>query len=322
MIDSILAAHFQLTVRCNLKCSFCGQSRGMAGLGTDEISVEQWLDFASQLRALSPEGKAPVITLWGGEPMLYGKFDLLAFELHKAGHPLHIVTNGTQIENSADTLCRLFDRIFISLDGMKDDHDAVRGSGVFDRVKENISLLKTRNGKLIFLCTVSDRHVDKAADIPLQMAELGCDEIVLQQLMYLSGREIEEYRRYSLLHFGRDYPELEAWRRDDDSVYRSKLENMLKVFEERSYPVKVVFTPHAYWFGENAKGCTKQLERIHIRHDGEVGFCTDYFGFSAGNALETPLAEILSSEKTRLFRKAAENCELPVCNHCPWRLQH
>ena len=321
MTPEIRAAHFQLTVRCNLKCSFCGQSRGMAGCAANEITAAQWLDYASQLRKLAPAEEKVTITLWGGEPMLYDDFCFLAEELHKAGHPLHIVTNGTEIQKASDVLCRCFDRIFISLDGMRDDHDARRGEGVFDKVRKNLELLRERNGKLIFLCTVSDRNVEKAALLPLQMAELGCDEVVLQQLMYFSSAEIEKYRRFSLENFGTDYPELTGWCRDDDASYRQKLNAMLREFEKTTYPISVKFTPHAYWFGMDSEGCQKQLERIHIRHDGELGFCTDYFGFSAGNVKNAPLIDLLTNERSSIFKSAARDHQLPVCDHCPWRLQ-
>lgn len=315
----LAAAHFQLTVRCNLNCTFCGQSRGMAGAAADEISVEEWLDYAAQLRNIT--STPPTLTLWGGEPMLYEKFNELAEKLHSAGHPLHTVTNATGIEGSADTLNRCFENIFISLDGMKTEHDAVRGKGVFDKVISNISLLRERVGKLTFLCTVSDANVRKIPELLPQMAQLGCDEIVLQQLMYLTRSEIEEYRKFSKEVFLVDYPELTGWQRDDDTSYRNLLNEMLSEIERIKYAVPVCFTPHAYWFSPDAEPCRKSEKRIHIRHDGEVGFCTDYFGFSAGNVRLSPLCDILNSERAHLFHEAVKQHKLPLCRHCPWRLQ-
>jgi MoaA/NifB/PqqE/SkfB family radical SAM enzyme len=319
MLPQIQAAHFQLTVRCNLSCSFCGQSRGMAGCASNEFSVDQWLDFASQLREISPV--VPTLTLWGGEPMLYGNFNELAVKLHDCGHQLNIVTNATQIEKSCDVLNNCFEKIFVSLDGLKEEHDAVRGSGVFDKVMENLKLLKDRKGKLVFLCTVSDVNVKKIPDLLPQMTELGSDEIVLQQLMYLTAGEIEDYRRFSQKSFKKDYPELANWQRDDDTQYRSQLNEMLGVIRDRKYNIPVVFTGHSYWFSPDAQPCRKSAERIHIRHDGEVGFCTDYFGFSAGNVKNNTIKEILSGEKAQAFYDAVKQDKLSVCRHCPWRLQ-
>ena len=111
MFRKIRSAHFQLTVRCNLSCSFCGQSRGMAGCAAGEMAPAKWLSFAEQLRDLC--GKPPTLTLWGGEPMLYSEFNYLAEQLSVLGHPLQTVTNGTMLANSAEVLSRLFDTVFI-----------------------------------------------------------------------------------------------------------------------------------------------------------------------------------------------------------------
>lgn len=318
----IKSAHFQLTVRCNLNCSFCGQSRGMAGAAADEITPEEWLKYAKELREInSSDNSVPAITLWGGEPMLYEDFSPLARELFSCGHKLDIVTNATRLEKNADTLNECFEHIFVSLDGMKDQHDAIRGEGVFDKVKENLKLIQNRRGKLIFLCTISDTNVDNASELPFQMAELGADAVVLQQLMYLNEDEISEYRTYSIEHFNCDYPELAGWKRNNDSSYREKLNITARKIKEYNYPIPVTFTPHAYWFDQNAKHCSCQEKRIHIRHDGNVGFCTDYFGFSAGNVKEKSLKEILSSPRAQLFHQAVNENKLPICDHCPWRLQ-
>ena len=315
-------AHFQLTVRCNLNCSFCGQSRGMAGKAVNEIEPEEWLRCAEELRSLGREsGVIPEITLWGGEPMLYEKFSFLAEKLSSCGHKLDIVTNATKLEEHYPALNRYFDHIFVSLDGMRDQHDAVRGKGVFDKVRKNLELISDRRGKLIFLCTVSDANVDIASELPFKMAELGADGVVLQQLMYLTKDEISEYRAFSREHFHCDYPELAGWEREDDEVYREKFAETLSKVRSTEYPIPVTVTPHAYWMHPEAEHCTCQEKRIHIRHDGNVGFCTDYFGFSAGNIKEKSLQEILSSPEAEIFHRAVKENRLAVCKHCPWRLQ-
>ena len=83
------------------------------------------------------------------------------------------------------------------------------------------------------------------------------------------------------------------------------------------------FTGHVYpRLNDEAPPCEAPFCRVHIRHDGAVGFCTDYFGFSAGNITERPLEEIFRGERAELFRAAVRENALPTCRHCPWRLQH
>ena len=316
MRHPVKAVHFQLTGRCNLACSFCGQNKGMLGTGREELPVGFWLRCAEET-----EPDAPV-TFWGGEPLLYAGFEELADRRSASRHPLEIVTNGTLAGRHAETLCRRFPRIFISVDGPRELHDAVRGKGVFDRVRASLEKLRERRGRLVFLTTVSDANVGRMAELPELLAPLGPDEIILQQLMYLTGAEIAAYRNYSRTHFGCDYPELEAWRRDDDAAYLARLKEQTALVRQRRHPVKVTVTGHRYpSLPADTPPCQAPGCRLHIRHDGEVGFCTDYFGFSIGNAQRHPLPELIEGERAGLWRKAIQDKALPVCDHCAWRLQ-
>ena len=159
----IVSMHFQLTGRCNLKCIFCGQQNGMfEGKNREELPYEKWIAIAEEVRNL---GSRPEIILWGGEPLLYSRFDELAEHLHRMGFELGIVTNGTLADRHADLLNNAFKTIYISLDGNAEYHNRIRGNGVFEKVSDNLELLKKRNGHLVFLCTLADENASAATEI-------------------------------------------------------------------------------------------------------------------------------------------------------------
>ena len=294
----------------------------LASPGSEELSPEEWLRCAGELKcAAEHAGCRPEIMLWGGEPLLYPGFDLLAETLAGRDFSLGIVTNGTLLPRHADIVCKCLDRIFVSMDGGRADHDAMRGAGVYDRAVAGLAAIRKRRGKLTLLCTVSDLNVDRMAELPDPLLELGADEIVLQPLMYLAGAEIDDYRNFSKEVFQCDYPELTAWQREDDRDYRKRLAEGLAKLRERKFPVPVLFTPHCHPGEQPDFPCRLPLHHVHIRHDGAVGFCTDYFGFSAGNVREAPLWDIFSGERAERFRQAQAAGKLSVCRHCPWRLQ-
>ncbi len=323
MTPQLWSAHFQLTGRCNLACSFCGQSRGMLASRKGDLLPEVWLKAAAELKeSARAAGKQPEIMLWGGEPLLYEGFGALAEQLSNDGFRLGIVTNGTLLAEHASTLARTMDVINISLDGLREAHDRVRGEGVFDRVVAGLETIRKRKGKLVFLTTLSDANLGGAAELPNQLAPLGPDLIVLQQLMYFSPEEIATLRAGFQRNFGNDYPEIEAWERDDDREYLAKLRREVEIVKTTCYPIPIHFTGHACPWEEEAAPCEAPLNRVHIRHDGAVGFCTDYFGFSAGNITEAPLAEIFRNARAERFRQAVREGEVGTCRHCPWRLQH
>lgn len=313
----ITSIHFQLTGRCNLRCIFCGQQNGMFGerRGNSEIPPEKWIEIADSLRTVDPK---PQIILWGGEPLLYDRFDHLADHLHSAGFELGIITNGTLIDRHAELLNRCFSAIYISLDGDAPYHNRIRGKGVFEKVAANIALLKHRTGKLIFLSTLADENVESAPDLPDILGKQGPDLIHLQRLMYFSRAEIDAYRAWLRREFQTDDPTIEVWHREEDDEYRKKLESALSEVRRRAeagaYPCPVFINPHG---GESP--CLAPFRRPHIKYDGRVLFCTDFYGFDAGNILNTPLAEIFHGPKAEHYRREILAGRNPLCSHCSWK---
>lgn len=313
----ITSIHFQLTGRCNLRCIFCGQQNGMFDdrSRSRELPPEKWMEIAESLRASDPK---PQIILWGGEPLLYEQFDPLARHLHESGFELGVITNGTLIDRHAELLNRCFKAIYISLDGDAPYHNRIRGNGVFERVKANIGLLKERSGRLIFLSTLADENVDSAPELPRVLGALGPDLIHLQRLMYFTRAEINAYRDWLRSEFQSDDPTIEVWHREDDSDYRRKLENALAEVRRRAaageYPCPVFINPHG-----GGEHCLAPFRRVHIKYDGRVLFCTDFYGFDAGNVLDTPLQDLFLSEKADRYRRGIVAGRNPLCAHCSWK---
>ncbi len=313
----ISSIHFQLTGRCNLRCIFCGQQNGMFGecRKNQEIPPEKWIETADSLRALDPK---PQIVLWGGEPLLYDQFDPLARHLHDSGFELGVITNGTLIDRHADLLNRCFKAIYISLDGDAPYHNRIRGKGVFERTAKNIELLKNRTGRLIFLSTLADENVDTAPELPQILGKLGPDLIHLQRLMYFSRAEIDAYRAWLRWEFQTDDPTIEVWHREDDSDYRRKLESALIEVRRRAdagdYPCPVFINPHG-----GGEHCLAPFRRAHIKYDGRVLFCTDFYGFDAGNIRNASLTDIFYGKKAEHYRREIIAGNNPLCAHCSWK---
>lgn len=312
-------AHFQLTGRCNLKCAFCGQAKGMLACDpAKELPLAKWLSLADELKACAG-AETPKITLWGGEPLLWGDFDALARELSARKIELSVVTNGTLIDRHAQVLSECFAEIFVSVDGCGSIHDQSRGEGVFAKLEHHLPLLKNRCGELIFMTTVSDVNVKILPDLPLELAYLHPDRMILSQLMYVSQTDFDEYQQMARELDQPLYPELSAWIRGDDRQYLSDLKAALTIMANKTYPMPVVFTPHHY--PETAftgAVCPAMDHRVHIRHDGNVSFCTDYFGFQLGNVKQMSLRDIFYGETAQKIRDYCKLHRLPVCNHCPW----
>ena len=72
---------------CNLTCTGCGRIREYKSTISEMITVEQCL-------AAAEECGAPVVSICGGEPMIYPEIDRLVRELLDRGKHIYLCTNG------------------------------------------------------------------------------------------------------------------------------------------------------------------------------------------------------------------------------------
>ncbi len=150
-----------LTEACNLQCRMCdiGQrnarqqgaafsplTTAIAG-GDEDMTLGDWKRLLDDIAHMNGH---PLVLLTGTEPFLYhGIMELLEYGL-SCGINYHITTNGTLLQRYADQLVALCTkpdalRITISLDGIGDVHDGIRGvKGTFDRAIEGLQALNAR----------------------------------------------------------------------------------------------------------------------------------------------------------------------------------
>ncbi len=127
--------HITFSGRCNLECPFCLCRR--AAYRKRELTLDEWLEFIDELSALN----VFQIGIWGGEPFLLPDLRSIIDRIVAGRMRFHLITNGTCVD---DALLRHIaetgrcDFIQFSLDGQEEDHDAIRGSGVFQKALSSI----------------------------------------------------------------------------------------------------------------------------------------------------------------------------------------
>lgn len=156
---------------CNLRCEGCGRIREYRHVVNQRLSLKECLHSAQ-------ECDAPIVSICGGEPLLYPDLDYLVNGLISQGRHIYLCTNGLLIERWIDRLPRSSRLTWnIHLDGMEATHDAITGQpGTFQKVIENIQRLKQAgmrvttnttiyaqtdmNEILVLLDFLSELHVD------------------------------------------------------------------------------------------------------------------------------------------------------------------
>lgn len=186
MENNLQLLHFQITKSCNLRCPFCGQW-GNHGFFRNENGVEMTLsDWENVIEQLASFDKKPDVILWGGEPLVSPHFAEIVMLLKQYDFTLGIVTNGVFIDKYANILNTAFKTIYVSIDGGRELHDSIRGTGVFEKVTENLQLLQAER---VTIMTVFTPQLDVKP-----FAEKFKDyNIYLHDMIPFEGQKVEIY---------------------------------------------------------------------------------------------------------------------------------
>lgn len=284
--------HLQLTRRCNLHCTFCGQKHMES---PDALQLSEWLELLDRIHDYA---SGAVLVLWGGEPLAYPYFRDIVLYAEKLSFPLEVITNGTLADLHADLLRKYFRRIYLSVDGPERVHDAIRGKGVFAKIKENLAFLGRIEGELVMMSVMTPENLDFFESLPFG---LPADRVILHELIYLTEKECGGLPE----SFARE------WRRNAVSGYEEKLTRALSKLQKMKFPVPVEFQPHF-----QGGFCREPYRHLHVTAGGETFFCTDFTEDSLGNIREHSLQEIFEGEKAETFRRQGETL---FCSHCSWK---
>ncbi|MDP3696055.1 MAG: DUF5714 domain-containing protein [Desulfocapsaceae bacterium] len=161
---------FHLTDRCNLSCSHCLFAASPAKSRT---LPQTQLDMAAR-QAL--ELGCSLFYFTGGEPFLYPDFfPWLALFLSEnpQAHAV-ILTNGMLLKKNIPTLQGL-DRLHlqVSLDGLQQAHDSLRGTGTYQKLLNNLAALRQAEIPFTLSIAVSRANVADLAELVTLAATIG-----------------------------------------------------------------------------------------------------------------------------------------------------
>jgi len=170
-LPSLRYLQLHITEKCNLNCRHCY-------LG-DKGNAE--LPFSLAKKALdefSEFGLKVLIT--GGEPMLHSKFWEIIEYAGSLPVRIELLTNGTFLsEKNAERLAKHINGVQISLDGLKEGHEFMRGRKTFEKATSAIKNAK-KSGLAVSCATMI--HAKNFNEFPMLkklVEELNADEWLL-----------------------------------------------------------------------------------------------------------------------------------------------
>lgn len=292
-------AVWETTLKCNLRCSHCGSAAGDARV--NELSTKECFSLIEQLAEMGCRD----VSLMGGEPLVRKDWQSLGGAVKDLGMDLCMVSNGTLVPQNIDQIVGLGPKVVgISLDGMKDVHEKIRGKGTFDRTMKGVDLLLKNDIQTTLITTISQLNFN---DLP-KMAEMikgrGCNwqvQVAMPFGNFSRDLLISEEDFYAAAMF----------------IAKQRIDNK---FEEMP-----VIGAHCFGYfsrvlpGCKWSGCTAGISSLGITSDGGIVGCLSMGNdrFIEGNIRERSLKEIWEDPDAFAYNRKFTKKDLgKYCEKC------
>ena len=161
---SLRYLELQITDRCNLRCKHCY----IGDASSHELSADQFENILTEFGEM--QGLRVLIT--GGEPLLHSDFqtinDMLPrFMVRKVLFSNGLLITGMLLENIH------VDEIQISIDGLEQAHDSLRGKGSFRRAMDAIALCREKGVEVSVSTMVHKKNLDDIARMDTIFRDMG-----------------------------------------------------------------------------------------------------------------------------------------------------
>ena len=174
--SGILQIH--ATTRCNLACAHCYSSSSPGATATlPADAVCRLIEDAAQLGFR-------IVSLSGGEPLIYEGLDEIIATAVRCGARINLVSNGILIRSARyERHAGKFSVVALSLDGLAERHNTIRGSGKsFEQVKAASAALRAQGQAFGIIHTLCSESMDEIEEIAALASDWGASLLQLHPL--------------------------------------------------------------------------------------------------------------------------------------------
>jgi radical SAM/SPASM domain protein of ACGX system len=315
------AFQWHITDSCDQRCRHCYIFSENNHIKLKEMSWPEIQSvFQNCLQMCSQANRVPYFYITGGDPILHSRFwDLM--ELFKSkkiafsilGNPFHLT----------DDVCRRLkdcgcERYQLSIDGLRETHDAIRKPGSFDTTLEKISCLRNAGIRCAIMTTVSGTNIAEIPEIVDLVVEHKADIFAFARYCPTSfekSTHISPEQYHDLLDVL--WQKFELYKDSGTSFNLKDHLWTLFLHEKGLFTIPENLNEEMIYDGCNCANC-----HLTILPKGEVYACRR-FESNIGNVFEEKLFEIFTGDNMNQFRdyekfEKCSRCELKrFCRGCP-----
>lgn len=310
-----LTVGWDITNMCNLRCKHCYASAGVKK--SSEFTLEEVKKIIDELDSLG----TVLIAFAGGEPFMRKDiYEIISYVKNK-GMEVFLNTNGTLINEN--NIQKIIDsgltHIEFSIDGLKDDHDFIRGAGTFDKVLHAIEVCQKNGIKVGVMSTLFKTNLEKIPEFIDFFHNKGVIGIGFLRFIPTGrgeqnadlGLSIEERKRAIEMVYEK--------RLQYGENFYLKIETPLSYLVAQNYPE--IMNQHKY-ISTAQRGCDGGITSCQILSDGTVTFCPQ-MGLGDFNLHDKSMEYIWKNDsyfkklRTRELKGKCGRCEhKKLCGGC------
>jgi selenobiotic family peptide radical SAM maturase len=300
---SVFALQWHITQVCDLHCKHCYDRSNRSPL-----KLEKAIEILDDLRAFClTRHVGGHVSFTGGNPLLYPRFPDLYRAASDRGLGIAILGNPAPKEGVEELLEIQQPSFFqVSLEGLPEHNDTIRGSGHFERVIEFLEVLRELDVFSMVMLTLTRDNIDQVLPLGEMLRDLT-DSFNFNRLsMVGEGASLHLPTRSEYMNFLEAYMEAA----ENNPVLRLK-DNLINILckEKGLEP----------FGGCTGYGCGAAFNFIVALSDGQAHACRK-FPSPIGNVLEQSISDIYDSEIAARYRSGCQACRdctiRPVCGGC------
>lgn len=294
---------WHITQVCDLHCRHCYDRTDRKPLELDQAIkvLDDLYDFCRQQHVFTQ------VTFTGGNPLLYPHFNEIYQEAADRGFMTAVLGNPMPRHRIKEIVSIQKPEFYqVSLEGLREHNDYMRGEGHFDRIFDFLDLLKEMDIYSMVMLTLTRANMDEV----LELAELLRDRVNLftfnRLAMVGEGADLASVKPEDFPAFLEKY--MEAGKDNPCMSLKDNFFNLLR--HKQAMP---------YVGGCAGFGCGAAFNFVSLLPEGEVHACRKLPSL-IGNIQEQSFDEIYQGEIAKRYRagsSACNDCEIrPVCGGC------
>jgi selenobiotic family peptide radical SAM maturase len=299
----VFTLQWHITQTCDLSCKHCYDRSIREAVTLDEALdvLDQFYDFC-QARHVYGQ-----VSFTGGNPLMHPRFSEIYQAAADRGFMAAILGNVTTPRILAD-ICAIQKPEFfqVSLEGLKEHNDYIRGSGYFDRVMHFLDDLRAADIYSMVMLTLTRDNMDQV----LPLAELLRDKV-----------DLFTFNRLSMVGEGAQLltPSKEEYEIFLRTYLKAECENPIMALKDNLINIIKLQNNKDVFGGCAGFGCGAAFNFVALLPDGEVDACRK-FPSPIGNIYTQTLGEIYDSADAERYRTGPSSCRgcriRHVCGGC------